>query len=107
MQKHSNEGKRPSIIHEPLNNYLMFTDIMAAFGVAQNGCINLLYDITELRKQKEKYHKIIEKDNEMSEENYHINVQKPPEISALEQFKQFTSSPAKKQNKLKVDPKNE
>lgn len=50
MQKHSNEGKRPSIIHEPLNNYLMFTDIMAAFGVAQNGCINLLYDITELRK---------------------------------------------------------
>lgn len=50
MHKHSNETKRPNFIHEPLNNYLMFTDIMAAFGVAQNGCINLLYDITEMRK---------------------------------------------------------
>jgi hypothetical protein len=32
----------------------MFTDIMAAFGVGQNGCINLLYDIIEMRKEKEK-----------------------------------------------------
>ena len=30
----------------------MFTDIMAAFGVAQNGCINLLYDIAEKKKKK-------------------------------------------------------
>lgn len=65
MQRHSQETKRPAIIHEPLNNYLMFTDIMAAFGVAQNGCVNLLYDITELRKEKEKekYGKIAERDN--------------------------------------------
>jgi hypothetical protein len=46
MQKHNTDSKRTNAIHEPLNNYLMFTDIMAAFGVAQNGCINLLYDIT-------------------------------------------------------------
>ena len=32
----------------------MFTDIMSACGVSQNGCLNLFYDIIQLRKQKRK-----------------------------------------------------
>lgn len=38
------------VLYEPLNNYLMLTDIMCASGIAQNGCMNLYYDITEIRK---------------------------------------------------------
>lgn len=32
-------------IKEPLNNYLMFTDIMTCCGVHQNGVLNMTYDI--------------------------------------------------------------
>lgn len=58
MHKNGGDGKRPTVVHEALNNYFMFTDVMAAFGVTQNGCINMLYDITELRKEKEKQREI-------------------------------------------------
>lgn len=44
----------------------MFTDIMAAFGVSQNGFINLLYEIT-VRKEKEKITRpIAERDESQS-----------------------------------------
>ena len=63
-------------MHEPLNNYLMFTDIMSACGINQNGCLNLFYDITELRKEKKKMKKPIiasEKDS-FGKEKYQIKV---------------------------------
>lgn len=37
-------------IKDPLNNYLMFTDIMACCGVHQNGVLNLSYDVVEIKK---------------------------------------------------------
>ena len=37
-------------IKDPLNNYLMFTDIMACCGVHQNGVLNLSYDVVEVKK---------------------------------------------------------
>jgi hypothetical protein len=54
----------------------MFTDIMAAFGVGQNGCINLLYDIVEMRKEKEKQKILNEKELGYIGESYEIKLKK-------------------------------
>lgn len=32
----------------------MLTDVMSGYGSTQNACINLYYDITEFRKEKNK-----------------------------------------------------
>jgi hypothetical protein len=37
--------EKEKVLKEPLNNYLMFTDIMVCCGVHQNGVLNLSYEI--------------------------------------------------------------
>ena len=37
----------------------MFTDIMSACSINQNGCLSLFYEIAELRKEKKKSKKPI------------------------------------------------
>lgn len=43
-------GEKEKALKEPLNNYLMFTDIMTCCGVHQNGILNLCYEIVEIKK---------------------------------------------------------
>lgn len=48
--KHMPLPEKEKAHKEPLNNYLMFTDIMACCGVHQNGVLHLTYDILEVKK---------------------------------------------------------
>ncbi len=38
-------SEKEKALKEPLNNYLMFTDIMNCCGVNQNGVLNMTYEI--------------------------------------------------------------
>jgi hypothetical protein len=48
--KNSPLAEKERLIKEPLNNYYMFTDIMAGCGIGQNGILNLNYEIADIRK---------------------------------------------------------
>jgi hypothetical protein len=43
-------GEKEKALKDPLNNYLMFTDVMTCCGVLQNGVLNLSYEIVEVKK---------------------------------------------------------
>jgi hypothetical protein len=42
--------EKEKALKDPLNNYLMFTDVMTCCGVLQNGVLNLCYEIVEVKK---------------------------------------------------------
>ena len=41
-------------IKKPIDTNLMFTDLMACYGISQNGSLNLNYEIVEIKKKESK-----------------------------------------------------
>ena len=58
---------REKVIYEPLNNHLMFTDVMIGSDVGQNGVLDLVYDIVEINV-KEKVTRKREREREKEQE---------------------------------------